>query len=62
MNLEQKILAASIRELNELIQIAMDTNQLNLAEANFGDLEDRKRRFGNNDPGTSNSGTKPHTN
>ena len=62
MNFEQKILLASIKELNEFIQVAMDSNQVILAEANLRDLEDRKRRFGNYNTGTSDSGTKPHTN
>ena len=62
MSLEQKILLASIREMRELLEIATVTHQTNLVESNIDTLRDRVKRYGDNNTGTSDSGTKPHTN
>ena len=62
MSLEQKILLASIREMRELLEIATVTHQTNLVEANINTLRDRVKRYGDNNTGTGDSGTKPHTN
>lgn len=61
MNLERKILLASIRELNELVVEQMLLHQLNVARANLGDLKDRVKRYGDNDTGTGDSGVEPHS-
>lgn len=62
MSLEQKILLASIREMRELLEIAAVTHQTILVEANIDTLRDRVKRYGDNNTGTGDSGTKPHTN
>jgi hypothetical protein len=62
MTSEQKILLASIRELNEMLEIAALTNQRNLVAANIETLTERVLRYGDYYPGASDSGIKPHTN
>jgi hypothetical protein len=61
MNLEQKILLASIREMNELIGAAYADNQLNIMAVNLVDLKERIKRFGDNNTGTSDSRIEPHS-
>lgn len=61
MKLEQKILLASIRELNEMVELAALTDQQNLVNANIITLKERIVRYGNNYPGTSNNRIKPYT-
>jgi hypothetical protein len=61
MKSEQKILLASIRELNEMVELASLTDQQNLVKANIITLKERVVRYGNNYPGTSDNRTKPYT-
>lgn len=56
MGLEQKILLASIRELNELVLLSISTQQLNSARINLTDLKERVRKYGDNNTSPSDSG------